>query len=144
MKKAGCPVNQVIHNGKCVHAITGYHITDIDSWNKIKKQGMSPGTQKGPFQCYDPHWTGTYIFSEKRIAELNQDRMIENMEGTEYAHKKYFPIIEVKIPDIKESHVRMRPDEDWSEKPADWKRWKDEGSACILGKIPPKYLKKVG
>ncbi|MHA1470958.1 MAG: hypothetical protein ACTSSP_10435, partial [Candidatus Asgardarchaeia archaeon] len=110
-------------------------------WNKIKKQGMVPGTQSGPWQCYKPYWTGTYIFAVKWQAKENQNQMLDVDPD---AKRSNFPIIEVKIPDVKEFHTRMRPDEDWSKKPEDWKRWKDEGSACILGKIPPKYLKKVG
>jgi len=119
--------------------VTIYHVTTKQSIKSIKKEGFK-SKGEGPFQSFKSAHIGAYGFAGTPMGLARAKEMA--LETEEAIGKNKMGIIKISVPKSKFKN-RFRPDEDWSLKPQDWTKYKEEGSLVILGEIPTQYIEEV-
>jgi len=121
-----------------------YHVTDRKTAEKIKREGFK-ASAKNQFQGFASETQGTYGWADLDRAKFELSRMAETMaasadEAASLADD--FVIIEIKVPKSRFKH--LRPDEDFSLNPKDWKASLEEmKSVAVEGDLPASSIETI-
>ena len=121
-----------------------YHVTSKEAAREIQREGFK-ASARNQFQGFESEIQGTYGWTDLDRAKFEISRISSSLtssadEAAEMADG--FVIIEVKVP--KSRFKDLRPDEDFSLNPADWKASMEEvKSVAVKGDLPPESIRTI-